>query len=199
MIYYFDTFFIFFYRVFSTPIFGYLFGTFCLSIFCVLFGQITQNLLWRWNHQWIRRDNREMVRMHNLSLKALSFKDKAAYKACNKEANDAFGKFFFAQMAMGMSSLWPVPFALAWMDTRFTTVDFFLPGIGPVGYMASFVPIFILANIIFSKVKKRIPFFASMARRISKDTDGIGKMMTLGELLPDNGGEQNSKAGFCEK
>jgi hypothetical protein len=155
-------------------------------MFCLLIGQITQAVIWRWNRPWLNTDNQEMVRMHNLSLKALSVKDKAAYKASNKVANDAFGKFFFARMAMGMASLWPVPFALAWMDQRFGDVSFHMLGVGQVGYLATFIPVFILAAILFSKVKNRIPFFAAVARQMKADAEAMGRPMRLADLIRKN-------------
>ncbi|MDY6830388.1 MAG: hypothetical protein SWC96_00860 [Thermodesulfobacteriota bacterium] len=155
---YIDTFLIFFYRISDIPIFGYLFGTFCLCLLCVLIGRGTYALAAGWNRKWIGAHRREMVRLHNLSLKALVFKDKPAYQACNKEANDAFGKYFFAQMAMGMSTLWPAPFALAWMETRFSKVTFLFPGIErPFGYLTTFILLFILANITFSVIRRQVP------------------------------------------
>ncbi len=184
MIYYIDMFLISFYRVFETPIFGYLFGTFCLSLFCVLIGRMTHGLLAGWNRKWIYANQREMVHMHNLSLKALSFKNKAAYKACNKEANDAFGKYFFGQIAMGMSTLWPVPFALAWLDLRFSEVVFPFSTTGySVGYLATFIPLYILANMLFSSIKRQIPVPESAGRNEGKPVE---KMMTLADLIPES-------------
>lgn len=182
MIHYIDTFLISLYRVFPVPIAGYLFGTFCLAVFCIILGQITQVVLWRWNRPWLNADNREMVRMHNLSLKALTAKNKPAYTASNKVANDAFGKFFFSRIAMSMASLWPVPFALAWMDTRFADVEFLVFGLGSVGYLATFIPVLILAAILFSRIKTHIPFFATVARQMQTDAEAIGRPMRIGEL-----------------
>lgn len=183
MLHHIDAFLILFYRVFPVPIAGYLFGTFCLAGFCILLGQITQAVIWRWNRPWLNMDNREMVRMHNLSLKALSAKNKSAYKASNRVANDAFGKFFFARMAMGMASLWPVPFSLAWMDARFGEVAFQMAGIGAVGYLATFIPVFILATLLFSKTKHHIPFFAAVTLEMKADAESVGRPMRLTDLI----------------
>ncbi len=199
MLHHIDAFLISFYRVSPVPIVGYLFGTFCLAVFCLVLGQTTQAVIWRWNRSWLNTDNQEMVRMHNLSLKALSAKDKGAYKASNKVANDAFGKFFFSRMAMGMASLWPVPFALAWMDTRFKDVDFHMTGIGAVGYLATFIPLFILAAILFSKIKTRIPFFAAVARQMKTDAEAMGRPMRLSDLVKNPATEKSVAAGHREK
>ena len=177
-----DAFLIYFFRLSDIPIVGYLVGTCCLCLFCVLIGRGTRALLSGWNRQWIGDHRREMVRMHNLSLKALASKDKPAYRACNKEANEAFGRFFFARMAMGMSALWPAPFALAWMDLRFARVPFALPGIDrPVGYLTTFILMFMLVHILFAVVRRRFPGPRAEA---GKQEEPVETMMTLADLMP---------------
>ncbi len=185
-----DRFLIFFYRLVDSSILGYYFGTGVLCLFCVVIGQLTLATTFLWNRRTIDRDNQEMVHMHNLSVKALIVKDKKAYKLCNKEANEAFGKVFFSQIAMSISSLWPVPFALAWMQTRFSEVAFELPLRLPlvgesVGYLFTAIPIYILMYILFGKVKSKLPFFRYMARILAEyDTNEGDRMVRLPELAP---------------
>jgi hypothetical protein len=179
---------IFFYRLFDNPFLGYLFGTAVLCLMCVVLGQLTLAAVFLWNRRRIDDDNREMVRMHNLSIRALRARDKRAYKACNKEANEAFGKVFFTQIAMSLSSLWPVPFALAWMQNRFSAVDFTLPVRLPfighsVGYLFSAIPIYILVYILFGKIKSKLPFFRNIARILAAYDHADGdEMIRLAEL-----------------
>ena len=161
-----DGFLISFFRITDIPILGYYFGTAVLCLISVIVGQMTYCWAYRHNHRFFNTDNRDMIHMHNLSIKALWVKDKQAYKSCNKQANDAFGKYFFAQVAIGIASLWPVPFALGWMQERFAQVDFPLPftvpGIGPtVGFMFSFFPIYVLVYLLFGKVKNKLPYFSN--------------------------------------
>lgn len=175
------------FRLTEIPIIGYFLGIFCLTLLCVMIGQWTLAVAFRFNRKWLNHDNQQMVRMHNLSLKALAVKDKAAYKACNKEANDAFGKYFFAQIGLSISSLWPVPFALGWMQTRFASVDFELPlhipGIGDsVGYTFTFIPVYILVYILFGKIKHRLPLFKKMAQTIQNDMSMSEKMLSFADL-----------------
>ena len=144
-----DSFLIWFFRTSDVPILGYYIGTAVVCLICVVLGRLTLILGSRINEQFLSRDHKEMVRMHNLSLYALLSKDKGSYRSCNKEANDAFGKVFFSQVGLGASSLWPVPFALAWMQFRFGMVEFplpvALPGLGEsVGFMFTFFPIFVM-------------------------------------------------------
>ena len=156
------------FKLIGVPILGYYFGCFTLALLCVLLGQFTIAVAYLWNRRFIQADNHSMVSLHNASMKALAAKDKGGYKKCNKAANDAFGKVFFAQIALAASSLWPLPFAMGWMQTRFLHVEFTLPVKLPivgetVGYLFTFLPIYILVFILFGKVKARLPFF----RRIS--------------------------------
>jgi len=180
---------IFFYRLPEVPIAGYFLGTFVLALCCVVIGQLTISVAFLANRRRIDADNSNMVRMQNLSIKALAAKNKGAYKAFNKEANEAFGKVFFMQIALAAASLWPVPFALAWMQTRFSEVEFPLPFALPmlgdtVGYTFSFFPILILAFMLFGKVKRYLPYF----KRIHGILDGYTKekedMITFADLHP---------------
>ncbi len=182
-----DRFLIGFYRISEVPIFGYLFGSAILGLLCVVLGQFTLSLAYRANRKNLNSNNKEMVRMHNLSIYALLAKNKKAYKSCNKEANDAFGKYFFAQIALGISSLWPIPFAMAWMQTRFQGVEFLLPfnipGIGQtVGYTFTFIPIYVLVYILFGKVKHRLPYFKREHEFIKTDGNNTEKMLSISDL-----------------
>ncbi len=102
--------------------------------------------------------------MHNLSVKAIVLKDKENFRACNKQANEAFGKYFFNMITQGAAFLWPVPFALGWMATRFSQVEFellfSLPMIGDsVGFAAVMIPMYILCRIGWGKLKPHLFFF----------------------------------------
>jgi hypothetical protein len=184
----FDSAFIYFFRLPDIPILGYYLGCAVLSLACVVVGQITIAIAFFWNKRFIDADNREMVRMHNLSVRALLAKDKKAYKSCNKVANDAFGKVFFSQIALSVSSLWPVAFAAGWLQTRFQDVTFALPVSLPVignqvGFMFTFLPIYILVYILFGWIKGRLPLFRTIVKRLEQyDTESTEKMLSFSEL-----------------
>jgi hypothetical protein len=184
----FDSAFIYFFRLPDIPILGYYLGCAVLSLACVVVGQITIAIAFFWNKRFIDADNREMVRMHNLSVRALLAKDKKAYKSCNKVANDAFGKVFFSQIALSISSLWPVAFAAGWLQTRFQDVTFALPVSLPVignqvGFMFTFLPIYILVYILFGWIKGRLPLFRTIVKRLEQyDTESTEKMLSFSEL-----------------
>ncbi len=191
MMYTIDGFLIEWFRLHPEPILGYMIGIALLSAMCAVIGGITLLIATRANGDLFISQNRQMVKMQNLSVKALIAKDKPAYKLLNREANDAFGKYFFAQIAVSVSSLWPAPFALAWMHTRFADVDFLLPvhipGIGnSVGYAFSFIPMFILMSILFSHLKKRLPVFDRMHRHLDEIHREADKMVTVADYLPSS-------------
>ncbi len=183
-----DPFLIFFFRLSDEPILGYLLGIAVLSLLCALIGSITVLAATRFNREHLIRQNRDMVRMQNLSVKALIAKDKPAYKLLNREANDAFGKYFFAQLTVSVSYLWPAPFALAWLQTRFEGVVFLLPidlpGIqGGVGYAFSFIPMFILVSMLFAKLKKCLPLFNVVDNHLETIRKDADDMVTLADVV----------------
>lgn len=182
-----DAFLIFFYRITENPVIGYFIGIFVLSVICVIVGEFTISLAFRFNKKYIDHDNRKMVKMQNLSVRALMAKDKMSYKACNKEANEAFGKVFFKQIALAASSLWPIPFALGWMQTRFLDVEFLLPCRLPalgesVGYSFTFIPMYILVRILFGKIKHKLPYFKKMQKMLDEYKDSE-KIMSFSDLM----------------
>jgi hypothetical protein len=187
-----DVAFIYFFRLPDIPILGYYLGCSVLSLACVVAGQITIAIAFFWNQKFIDRDNEEMVHMHNLSVRALLSKNKHAYTSCNKAANEAFGKVFFSQIALAISSLWPIPFAAGWMQTRFQDVAFPLPLTLPVigdhvGFMFTFLPIYILVYILFGQIKGHLPFFRTIVKRLEMyDVEGKEKMIRFSDLAQPN-------------
>lgn len=169
---------IYWFRIPENPVAGYFLGVFFLCLVCVLIGQATVMISLHFNGKLLSGEMKEMVRLHNLSVRALFSRDKTSYKACNKEANDAFGKFFFANMAVGLTGLWPLPFALDWMQGRFAEVSFALPVSLPlfgdsVGYIATVLPAYILTYILFGKVRKRIPFIQNRIASAIEPTEEV--------------------------
>ena len=179
---------IFFFRLAENPMLGYLIGIAVLALLCAVVGDRTIALALRFNGTFFERDSQELVRMQNKSLLALQAQDKASYLACNEVANDSFGKVFFSQLALGASSLWPVPFALQWLDERFADVVFLLPiPLGAresVGYAFTFIPMYILMRIVFGKVKGRLPFFRSRPSEPAADQQTGEKMLGFADVFP---------------
>lgn len=148
---------IYLFRLTDIPVLGYYTGTFIICMISVIAGRMTLMISSAINEKYLKKDHQNMIHMHNLSLYALVSRDKGAYSNCNKQANEAFGKVFFSNIALGSSALWPLPFILAWMQYRFGAVEFMLPFDLPVigshaGFMFTFFPILVLAYIVFGRV-----------------------------------------------
>ena len=185
-----DSVLIYFYRVPGNPVTGFFLGTFFLCLACAIIGGYASIFFAVINRKHNGRLYSETVSMHNLSVKAIAVKDKENYKNCNKLANEAFGRYFFAQFGAGASALLPVPFALAWMQLRFQEVSFSLPfhipGIGEtVGSPFIFIFMYILCRIFFRKFRSKLPFTSGMIRKILA-TDTSEKMLRFSDLIKPN-------------
>jgi hypothetical protein len=168
-----DGFLIFFYRFTGDPVVDFFIGTIMLSFFCVIAGEFTLSLAIRFNKRHLDRMSKEMTEKENLSILAYESGDKDSYRALNKEATDAWGKHFFTMTAYSAGILWPVPFALGWLHSRFYDVEFpltfpFTLVFGEtVGYAFIFVPVYIFCRIIFKYIRPHLPYFRRV--KISPD------------------------------
>jgi hypothetical protein len=153
---------------------GFLLGTFLLSMLCVIAGELTLSLAIRFNRQHILKMKKEIAEREALSILAHEAGDKAGYKALNQQANDAWGRHFFTMAAYSAGILWPVPFALAWLDRRFHGVDFDLSWphslvFGEsVGYPYIFIPVYVLARIIFGHLRRWLPYFSNVQKMLDQ-------------------------------
>ena len=166
-----DTPVIYFYRLTGIPILDYMIGTFALSMIAVLIGELTVSAALKVNKPYIGRLASEMKQKEAMSIKAYESGDMAGYKAFNKQATDAWGKKFFLMMGHSAAILWPIPFVLGWMQLRFHGVAFevtfpFTLVVDSVGYTFSFFPIYILARIVFGKIRPYLPYFSSVQKNL---------------------------------
>ena len=169
---------IFFYRLSDIPIVDYMIGTFVLSMIAVIIGELTVSAALKANTPYLGQLSKAMKEKETMALKAYDAGDMAGYRALNKAATDAWGKKFFAMMGHSAAILWPIPFALGWMQMRFSSVSFeiafpFSLVVDSVGYTFSFFPIYILARIIFGQVRPWLPYFSTVHKnllRTSADT-----------------------------
>jgi hypothetical protein len=149
------------FRFFDDPILGWWLGTLVLAFWAVLIGELTVAAVFRINRTPVAKQWEETSYYHEQSLKAKQAGDEAAYKKINKLANEAYGKSFFLFIAMGMASLWPAFFAASWLNMRFGEIAIFLPkwmGGVELSFLAPFVLLYLAVRIIFSRVKRFIPF-----------------------------------------
>ncbi|NCC24952.1 MAG: hypothetical protein EOM25_07105 [Deltaproteobacteria bacterium] len=195
-----DPYIIWAFRLVDEPWLGFFLGSSLLCLICVVFGDITSLSAKRMNRKLYGKYRDEMVRHHNLSIQALEHTDKAAYKAVNKQAHEAFGKYFFSQAGAFTLSIWPVPFAMGWMDIRFGGIPlplpFPLPGVGDsVFYPFYFLPMYILIRIFYGRIMRRFAFYQSILLWAKHGSDV--QMRSFVDLLkppsPDNRPDQAQK------
>ena len=168
-----DSFLIFFYRLSGAPLLDYFMGTFFLAFVCVVVGEISVSLALRFNQRYIDEMTSEMETKEKLSMEAYRSGDKASYRALNKEATDVWGKRFFTMVGYSAGILWPIPCALGWMQTRFHGVEFDIAFpltliFGKsVGYIFTFIPIYILCRILFKYLRPWLPYFKGVQKRLN--------------------------------
>ncbi len=194
-----DAFLIAFFRLAENPMMGYLAGIAVLSLVCVVLGELSMGVVYRWNHAYLKRDNRRLVRLQNGSLRALQARDKDGYRALNREANDAFGKVFFSRVALAAASLWPLPFAMQWLESRFGDVAFALPLVLPrigdaVGYAFSFIPMYILVRVVFGRLKGRLPFFRGIRSLQAGEAAEGERMLSFADVFHSKSGAAPDKS-----
>ena len=169
-----DSFLISFYRMTGLPYLDYFIGTMSLSLICVVIGEFSVSLAIRFNQRYIDQMSEEIDKKEKLSMAAYQAGDKAGYRALNKQATDEWGKHFFTMVGYSAGILWPIPFALGWMQTRFYGVDFelalpFSLIFGKtVGYMFTFIPLYILTRIIFKYLRPYLPYFKGVQKELDK-------------------------------
>jgi hypothetical protein len=167
-----DPFLIFFYRITGTGLIDYFIGTFNLAFLCVVLGELSVSLAIRFNKRYLDAMSKEMEEKEQLSIAAYRNGHKAEYQSLNKEATDVWGKHFFTMVAYSAGILWPIPFALGWMQTRFEgiTFDLVFPlnvlfGNG-VGYPFTFIPLYILSRILFKYMRPWLPYFKGVQKML---------------------------------
>jgi hypothetical protein len=142
------------------PVADYHLGTFLLAFLTVLVGEFTISLVFRINRSHLEVLNSRVEKLSRLAEQALDLGDERSYRAVNKEANDAFGHLFFNKFGLSAASLWPIFFALAWMQERFAGISLSLPFRGwEMNYVAFFILWYILARVLFGWLKPNLPYF----------------------------------------
>lgn len=163
-----DPYIIWFYRLTGYAFVDFLLGTFVLAWIALLVGEFTISVVFLAARKRIDASTDEARHYQDLSAEALSTGDKVAYRAANKLANDAFGRSFFMQIALSAAFLWPIFLALAWMDKRFSELEFpLLSSDYSIGSTGVFIVLYAAAYFIFKKIKYRLPYF----RRIKSILD----------------------------
>ena len=168
-----DSFLIAFYRITGDSLVDYFIGTMILGFICVVAGELSVSLAIRFNKRYLDSMSREMKEKERLAFEAYAAGDKDGYKALNKEATDVWGKHFFTMAAYSAGIFWPIPIALGWMQTRFAGVEFDLAFplsliFGKsVGYIFTFIPIYILCRILFKYMRPYLPYFKGVQKLLN--------------------------------
>ncbi|MEW6660223.1 MAG: hypothetical protein AB1424_16375 [Thermodesulfobacteriota bacterium] len=156
---------IWFYRLTGQAGVDFVIGTLVLAGFCLVIGEITVSLTSRFLRKRLGEKTAEAQKYQNLSMDALKAGNKEAYQAANTLANEAFGHSFFQQAALSAAFLWPIFFALAWMQYRFLDLEFPLPLLGwSLGYIGIFILLYIPALFLFKRVKRNLPYYRRRQR-----------------------------------
>jgi hypothetical protein len=182
---YLDPYLIWFYRLSDSAEVNFLLGTLVLAIFSLLVGELTSFVAARIVRRHFEQVASKAKKYQDLSMEALKSGDRPAYEAANELANEAFGKSFFMQVALSATFMWPIFFALGWMQHRFQDVTFSLPFSGfSLGYIGVFLILYVLAYCVSKPVKRRLPYY----RRIKQLKDLSGRsaqnLKNFGDLLP---------------
>jgi hypothetical protein len=145
------------YRLTADPMWGWWLGTFVLACWATLIGELTLALVFHLNRRYVDEMNKEMQDRNRQAMNALKAGEKRIYKGLNDLANEAFGKAFFLQIAMGASSLWPPFLAAAWLQARFADVPILLPwNMGDITYQSGFIVVYLAVRIGWGQLKKRL-------------------------------------------
>lgn len=154
---------------------AYLLGTAILALQCVLAGDLSATLVAYINRGYLRKFQEKMEKNHTLSEKALILGDKESYKAVNKQALDAFGHSFSLGAAIFCVSIWPMPFGLAWLNTRFLDAPLQIPEALPLlggksmNYFVSFLLLYIVVRIVYSTAMQRFSWYRGCKARIMQN------------------------------
>jgi hypothetical protein len=144
-----------------------LIGTFLLAMLVVVVGEFTISIVFRINRKHLDRLNDNLKKYSELSQEALRLGDEASYKALNKQANDAYGHVFFNKFGLSAAALWPAFFALDWMQPHFAETGIAVPGYSSgANYVVVFLCCYILARIVFGRLKRHLPYFKGQYRML---------------------------------
>lgn len=145
------------FRWIADPIAAFWVGSAVLALVCLVLGQVTTKLALWGNGALMRGHVRDASRYQKTSLDMIKAGQPGDYSGVNRLANEAFGKAFFLGVALGAAGLWPLFFAAAWMELRFSEVR--IPvGIGAwnLAHVAPLLLTYAVMRVSFGLVGKRL-------------------------------------------
>lgn len=193
---YLDPYLIWFYRLSDSAAVNFLLGTLALAVLSLLVGEFTSFLASLIVRRHFEQVTGEAKRYQDLSMEALKAGDRPAYEAANKLANEAFGKSFYSQVALSATFVWPIFYALGWMQYRFLDVTFPLPFIGfSLGYSAVFLMLYIAAYFMFKPLKRRMPYYRRTKELVDAPGRSARNLKSFGEPRLPAMGDKPTGAG----
>jgi hypothetical protein len=144
------------FRFFANPMAGWWVGIAALAFWSVLLGEVTMAGVFRVNRNPMVEHMNETAYYHEQSFKAKQAGNEKAYSGINRLASEAFGKFFFLMITIGMAALWPAFFAAAWLDMRFGDLVFSLPeclGALELNFLAPFILCYAALRLAYAGIK----------------------------------------------
>ena len=170
------------FRLFLSSTFGFWFGCSVLALYCIVLGEFCFFVVYIVNRKFYVDLNQGMTDMHNISVEAIRRKNKQIFKDANWWANEYFGKVFFSQMALFAVSILPVPFAMGWLQWRFSGIAVHSFAGIDFGYGFVFLSVYIVLRIGFSKIRRKIPILKKLDEMRQADGEKAGKITSWTEL-----------------
>lgn len=186
-----DPFLIWAFRLPGSATAGFALGLVYVALAATIIGELCMAGVYFANKKHFASLTKQMISNNNLSIQALGAGDKASYTACNSLANDAFGKSFFARLALFAASIWPAALALGWLEYRFGGVDFVLPLVGEVSTAFFFLPAYILVRVAFHRAKPWLPLFKTIRQKI-QENENPERMLSFVDLMSEEEDEARS-------
>jgi len=192
-----DSYLIWFYRLSGSAEANFLLGTLALAVLSLLVGEFTAFLASCIVRRRFEQVAGEAKRYQDLSMEALKAGDRPAYEAANTLANEDFGKSFFMQVALSATFLWPIFFALGWMQHRFLDVEFPLPFSSfSLGYIAVFLLLYAATYFVFKAVKRRMPYLRPIKELMDASGRSARNLKSFGgPLTPVAAGKPTGEGG----
>ncbi len=137
-----------------------LIGTLLIALLANVLGEFTVSIVFRLNRGHLDNLNARLKKSNDLAQQALKLGDETSYRALNKEANEAYGQVFFNRFGLSAATLWPVFFALDWLQIHFGAVGIEVPFISPgANYFLVFLVCYIFTRVLFGRLKRYLPYF----------------------------------------
>jgi hypothetical protein len=154
------------------PFLEYIVSCFLVASVALVLGEITISLAYRINRGYLRKLNQEVREYQRLSEEASVVADSETYRIINREGNEAFGRLFFYKIALSAASLWPIFFALQWLQDRYGSREPLIPGTSlEANYFVCFLICYIGARVLLGKLKNKIPYFRQVKEMLDEDQE----------------------------